>query len=299
MLWCTNDKDFISQLKTLKEIRPQSAWLKSNREILFAQISNSGAEIISPWKKFLIDVRSLSLIVSKPAAVMAAMFMFLSGTAAFGHLALSQAKPEDSLYIARIISEKAKLTTIFNAEEKDKMQAKFAANHVEAIAEALARVNLEETGNEDKWARLNDSFNKEINIVREKMVAINTNNVKKDVSLNIQTDLQPSEFASNDDIIQAADNNKDDQGTQLFIKVDDNTTSASNTPSVDTTVSTDTEVKTTGNEKDREAAEAALADILDEVKDPQAMLEEVQVLFDAKNYQGALDKIREVKKMIK
>jgi len=291
-----NDKDFISQLKTLKEIRPQSTWLKSNREILFAQISNSGAEIISPWKKFLIDVRSLSLIVSKPVAVMAALFMFLSGTAAFGHLALSQAKPDDSLYIARIISEKAKLTTIFNAEEKEKMQAKFAANHVEAIAEALARVNLEETGNEDKLARLNDNFNREINIVREKMVAIN---VKKDVSLNIQTDLQSSEFVSNDDIIQAADNNKDDQGTQLFIKVDDNTTSASNTPNVDTTASTDTEIKATVNEKDREAAEAALADILDEVKDPQAMLEEVQVLFDAKNYQGALEKIREVKKMIK
>lgn len=298
MLWCMTEKDFISQLKTLKEIRPQSSWLKSNREILLAQISNSGAETLSPWHKLLIDVRSFSLIISKPVGVMAAMFVFLSATAAFAHLALSQAKPNDSLYIARIISEKAKLSTVFNTEAKEKMEAQFAASHVEAITEALAQVNLEEDGNEDQVARLNDSFNKEINIVRAKM------SVKKDnstpVNSQMETEGSLETVVSDDELLQVAENNKDETGTQLHINEDLRVldkdelseTSATNTPST-------TETELSVDNKDKQAAEAELASILEEVKDPGLMLEEVQALFDAKDYQGALEKIREVKEMIK
>jgi hypothetical protein len=293
------EKDFISQLKTLKEIRPQSSWLKSNREILLAQVSNSGAETLSPWQKLLIDVRSFSLILSKPVGVLAAMFMFLTGTAAFGHLALSQAKPDDSLYIARIISEKAKLSTVFNTEAKERMEAQFAASHVEAITEALAKVNLEENVNEDKVARLNDSFNREINIVRTKMVVMSNrgsaqvNNISNEV-----VDTQLEVLVNDDDLLQVADNNKEEQGTQLLINEKIETeikASATNTPDItDKPAANQTE-----EEKNKKIAEAELASVIKDVKDPKAMLEEVQVLFDAKDYQGALEKIREVKKMIK
>lgn len=271
------EKDFISQLKNLKSIRPQSAWLKSNREILLSQISNSGAEQLSYWQKLVIDLKSFSLVVSKPAVVMASLFAVLVGTSAFAHLAFNQTKPNDSLYIARIISEKAKLSTVFNAQEREKLEVKFAANHVESITSVLATANLEEN-NEDQLAVLNSSFNKEINIVREKMAVMNKRTAD---SISLSAD-NVSVSNSEEELVSVADNGKDDNGLQLDIKADSSLDSNLSSSSTSTLNQVEIEEETTK-----------------EMKKPEVLLEEVQVLFDSKNYQGALDKIKEVKEMIK
>ena len=296
MLWCMSDKDFLSQLKTLKEIHPQSDWLKSNREILLSQISNSGADNISSWQKILIDIKSFSLVVSKPVMAMASFLVLFVATSAFAHLAFNQTKPSDSLYIARIISEKAKLSTVFNAQEREKLEAKFAANHVETITNVLAESNVTDD-NEDQFAYLNDSFNKEINIVREKIVGIAKRNEQHVTSPVTQTIV--SEELEEDALVSVADNNKEEQGTQLTIKTEIETEAQAEVVApVETVIDNNTTEPIESDDTSKEEAEAALANALDEVKDPEALIAEVQALFEARNYQGALEKIREVKAMI-
>lgn len=297
MLWCMSDKDFLSQLKTLKEIHPQSDWLKSNREILLSQISNSGADNISSWQKILIDIKSFSLVVSKPVMAMASFLVLFVATSAFAHLAFNQTKPSDSLYIARIISEKAKLSTVFNAQEREKLEAKFAANHVETITNVLAESNVTDD-NEDQFAYLNDSFNKEINIVREKIVGMTKRNEQNVASVVSQPLI--SEELEEDALVSVADNNKEEQGTQLTIKTETETEAQAEVVApVETVIDNNTTEPIESDDTSKEEAEAALANALDEVKDPEALIAEVQALFAARNYQGALEKIREVKAMIK
>jgi hypothetical protein len=292
-----SDKDFLKQLKTLKDINPQSDWLKSNREILLSQISNSGAEHLSSWQKIVIDIRSFSLVVSKPVMVMASFLVLFVATSAFAHLAFNQTKPSDSLYIARIISEKAKLSTVFNAQEREKLEAKFAANHVETITNVLAESNVTDD-NEDQFAYLNDSFNKEINIVREKIVGMAKRNEQNTAS--VVTEPVVSKVGEEDALVSVADNSKEEQGTQLEIKtvVNVNTEETKAEAPVETATDDKTAELATEDDTSKQEAEAALASALDEVKDPEALIAEVQALFAARDYQGALEKIKEVKAMI-
>ena len=68
-------KKLLSQLNDLKNIRPPKNWLESNREILLSQISNSGATELSYWQKFKLDLKSYGLVLSRPAMVMASLFI--------------------------------------------------------------------------------------------------------------------------------------------------------------------------------------------------------------------------------
>lgn len=263
------ETDLLKQLKSLKNINPEAAWLKRNREILLSQISNSGAKELSPWCHFSIDLRSLLQTVSQPAMAFASLFILLVGASAFGHLAFKQAKPNDSLYIARIISEKAKLSTVFNSAEREKLEVKFAASHAETITEMLAGTEID-AANQDQVAKLNDSFNKEIETVRTKMAAIKKNNpVSEDVAIK--------PLVSEEELLITAGNTKDDAGTQLLINND-------NIP-VD---------KATETEMIKIDAPAPIVN-----KAPEQVLAEVQTLFDNKEYNEALDKLKEVKELIK
>ncbi len=271
------ENDFLKQLKNLQNIDPDTAWLKSNREILLSQINNSGVKELSSWRCFVINVRSFMQAASQPAMAFASLLLVLVGASAFGHLAFNKTKPNDSLYIARIISEKAKLNTVFNAEERDKMEVKFATDHAEAITEVLANTAVD-AGNQDQVAQLNESFNKEIDTARTKIVAINNKKntpAKTAVPAPIAAPAKtPAAVKSEDDTIVAAGNGKVEAGTQLLINNNGSTETATKTEAVKT---------------EAPAAGKAAENILDEAK----------TLFDNKDYDSALNKLKEVKEMIK
>jgi hypothetical protein len=260
------DNNLLAQLKCLKKMKADATWLKSNREILLSQIANSGAKELSSWHRMTIDARSFFSAVSQPAMAFASLLLVLVGASSFGHLAFGRMKPNDSLYIARIISEKAKLTTVFNDEERDKLEVKFAANHAEAITEVLAAVEVNEE-NADQVAQLNESFNKELDTVRAKMAPVKKNNHLEDVPV----------LASNteEEIILTAGNNKDDKGLELQI--------ANGTVDTDNATQTE-EIKEDKTTEDKEAA---------------TVLDEAKALFDNKEYDSALNKLKEVQELIK
>ncbi|MDD3285478.1 MAG: hypothetical protein PHG95_02485 [Patescibacteria group bacterium] len=273
------DNDFLKQLKGLKNISPEASWLKSNREILLSQIANSGAKELAPYRRLLIDVRSFFAVASQPALALGSFLVLLVGVSLFGHLAFSRTKPNESLYIARIISEKAKLTTVFDSQEREKMEVQFAASHAEAITEVLAGTDVND---EAQVAKLNDSFNKELATVRTKIAGI-----KK----GAQVALAPTEVAplAEEDLLLTAGDGKDDAGMQIALN--NGTALAAPTASVleadkaPAEVATPTEAVTVAEESSSDKAEEAL--------------NEAQSLFENKEYSGALDKLKEVKEMIK
>ena len=267
ILWRMTEHDFIKQLKELKQIKPDNSWLKSNREILSSQIMNSGAKELSIWHRLIIDVRSFTQVISQPVLVVGSLLLFVTGASAFGYLAFNRAKPNESLYIARIISEKAKLSTIFNNEEKAKMEVQFAADHAEAITEVLANADASQHS-EDAVAQLNEDFNKEIDTVRTRIVSMK----KTPVVATEAPAVVPK--TKEEDIIMTAGNDKDNVGVQLSLGSEKDVPAVAVTP---TTTASST-VK---------------------VKEPEVILNEAKVLFDNKEYDSALDKLKEVKELIK
>jgi hypothetical protein len=184
------DRDLIKKLANLKEINPDNSWLKANRDSLYAQISNSGATEPSVWSSFVINFKSILKTASAPAIALSSIMLALIGSSAYSHLLLTSAKPNDSLYIAREISEKAKLTTILNTEEREEMENKFAINNVQDIITVLSDPEFKD---QEEIAKLSTKLNEEIKTV------------KKAVAKNQQTAVQKvdTEEVVNEDVFSA------------------------------------------------------------------------------------------------
>lgn len=196
------EKDLIKKLHNLREIKADAEWLKSNRDLLYSQISNSGAKEISPWSSFVINFSSLAKTVSMPAMALGSFLILILATSIFSHELLVNAKPNQSLYIARVISEKARLNTILNTESRDKMAAQFAASHAQDIITVLSDPTI--TSNEQEVAKLNESFKEEMKTVQKNIAKVN----KPAAATNIAT-------ASEE--VFSATALKDDQGVSIDI----------------------------------------------------------------------------------
>jgi hypothetical protein len=265
------EKDLISKLNNLKNINPSEAWLKSNRELLLSQVSNSGATELSAWKNFVINLSSLTKASAQPVYAFGIFVFALLATGVFSHQLFSSAKPNDTLYIARIISEKAKLSTVINTESRDKLAMQFANERAQEISAVLADPSFNNDNNKDAVAKLNTDFNEEIETVKTKIKSLSPakNNVAAVSAPTI-----------NNDSVLIAENNKDASGVQLFdatAKV--NETAATLTLAVKATT-TPEEIK-----KDSSSTEN--------------ILDEAQKLFEKKDYGQASDKLKEVKEIMK
>lgn len=172
------DKDLISKLNSLKTIKPDSAWMTSNRDLLLSQISNSGARDLSAWQLFVINFNSFAKAVAQPVYALGAFVLILISGSLFSHQVFGNAKPNDSLYIARIISEKAKLNTMFNSDERNKLAVQFATEHAQDISNVLADPKFNTEENKDQVAKLNESFDQEIKTVKSKISYLIPKSVK-------------------------------------------------------------------------------------------------------------------------
>lgn len=264
------DKELISKLNKLKTITPDASWKTSNRELLLSQISNSGARELSVWEVFVINFKSLAKTAAKPAYALGVFAFVLVTGSLFSHQVFGNAKPNDSLYIARIISEKAKLNTVFNSEARNKLAVQYATEHAQEISAVLANPEFNNESNKDQVAKLNASFNQEISNVKSHISYLSTkietpSNVLKG-SKNIKL------AATGTDNVSIASELKDNAGVQLFEKTDLTPALTTTTPPLEATST---------------------------VMNADSVLDEAQKLFENKNYDGAADKLKEVDKMIK
>lgn len=273
------NQDLIKKLNNLKDVNPDENWLMSNRELLLSQVSNSGAENISVWRTMVITFSSIAKTASRPAFALGAfVLMLLTGSFFSNHL-LEETKPNDSLYIARIISEKVKLNTIFDGEARNKLAVQYATEHAQDITAVLANPEFNTEANQAEVAILNDSFHKEVNAVKNR---IETLAVKNNPSP--ATSIQNGIVKNNNDAVVIADNNKDGQGIQVV-------TSGVLSSVVKTSITTSsaTSSLTASSTPIVELAKPAAEKILDEAKQ----------LFDQKDYSKASDKLKEIDNIIK
>jgi hypothetical protein len=267
------ERELISKLNSFQNVNPDQNWLKSNRDLLLTQISNSGATKLSIWKIFIINLESLAKTSLQPAIALSVFVFILISGSLFSHQLFNKTKPNDSLYIARIISEKAKLNLVLNSDNREKMAAQFAASHAQDIASTLADPQFNQAANQDQIAILNESFNKEIETVQNrvnKLAQATTKNSAATITAN-----------PDDLIFSAAENKKDNQGIQISESVNPNVLNVNNSTNTATTsLATVTPLTVSGN---------ASTEILDEAKQS----------FENKDYNKVIDKLKEVEEIIK
>jgi hypothetical protein len=283
------NKDLIAKLNNLNKINPDQTWLESNRELLLSQISNAGAENISLWKNLLINLSSLSKVAVQPAYALAAFVVLLISGFWVSQPTLSYTKPNNSLYIARIIAEKVKLNTTFNSQERDKLAVQYATDHAQDITAVLADPKFNTPANKEQVAQLNTSFNQEVNTVKSGISRLVPAAVKPLAGANTAAPklaVKNSNEATASDLI-IADSSKDKSGLQLLEK----DSSSSET------------IKSSASSKDTVSASTTDASSSSQINinNPGAadqILDEAQKLFDQKNYNQASDKLKEVDKII-
>lgn len=209
------NNDLILKLKSLKNISPDEKFLKDNRELLLSQISNSSTKEISSWEKVLITSENLARLFSRPVFAMGVFVFALFSFAAFSQGYLEKSKPNDSLYIARIISEQVKVTTTMNSVEREKLAIHFALRHAEDLATILSdeQFNTNEE-NFDQVAKYSDNFMSEVNKVETRLTRLNSSS-----AISVSQDLVKVEGSDLVDptMVIASDNLKDNQGLEIYI----------------------------------------------------------------------------------
>jgi SLT domain-containing protein len=228
-------KHLLSQLHNLQEIKPDKQWKAESQEFLRTHISDGVKSGV--FSKVMIWVKDFAKVSSQPAFALTAFVLILITGVTFFNPVFSDAKPDDSLYIARIISEKAQVNMTFNKGNRDKLSAQFATNHAKDITSLMNDPEFhEEEGSEDKIANLSNNFNKEINSAKESISSINErekntanfnysrDNEYKGVNNGSDLDSKDSSVASevdNEGVIFSADTKKDDKGLEINVKKDD------------------------------------------------------------------------------
>jgi len=200
------EQNIIKQLSGLKEIKADASWKARNRDVLMSQIYGSQTDSEMPANDWIFYFRLPMMMargVSQPTLVAFLIFVFLaSGTIASVRVA-KNTKPGDSLYIAKIASEKTQFALTFDQKEKAKLGIEFANNRVEEINQVLA----ESDGNkkEEKVDTLINDLKSQISDVKTRIAKINpgTNN-----STNKNNTEEGSEIFS-------AAFNKDNSGVQI------------------------------------------------------------------------------------
>ena len=278
-----NNKDLLKKLNSLKNIKPDIGWKKNQREILLSQISAGNREQAaqSSWSVVLEKIGSVKILADllRPAWVMGLVCFLILIAGIGGVYASKNSRPGDSLYIAKIISEKAQLAMTFDQKDKAKLSLEFATNRAKEITRMLKESGADQDGaaaQKDKLEKLSVNFKKEINQAKDNLASIST--------LSISAEgLRDGEAGQEESRIFGANLEKADQGLEISEpeKPSDSESEAA---------APRTLIETPGGSNASSTAQAAVK--------ADKILEEAEKMFDEKNYDGALDKLEEVNKIV-
>lgn len=292
-------KHLLSQLNKLQDIKPDQQWKTDSQEFLRTHISN-GVET-GAFSKVVLWVKDFAKVSSQPAFALVAFVLILITGAIFSNPIYSNAQPNDSLYIARIISEKAQVNMTFNKENRDKLSAQFATNHAQDITNLINDPDFHsQEGSEDEIASLSDDFNKEINSARASINSINKRNRDNKTNKNNGSDLDSedsdvaSSEADDEGAIFSADTKIDNLGLEISVKEEsssDNndgtdTASETKTTEIDTATSTEEDTATSTDEDTAESTNSPEADTNTEEQNASSTLNELQSITNEVNEEG-------------
>jgi hypothetical protein len=221
------------------------------------------------------------------------------GGGIFGVQASNYSNPGDSLYIAKIISNKAKLAITFDEEKKTKMRIRFASDHAKDITKFLAESDPKEETKETE--KLSKNFKEQIYSVKTKLKEIKI--AKNDE--NEEGGEMVEESIPDDEAVFGANLGKEEKGVQISIPDDP----ISDSPQNDEGQTAENEEGEAGgeeisilnnNNEENATGTEAIEEIIEEsnnsnndLEKAEEILSEAESLFDSKNYNGALNKLDE------
>ena len=277
-----NDKELFQKLNSFKSIIPDNEWKNSCREILLSQISRGQTvEELNQkkqfgWKIFFGDLlpQRIRLEIARPVwAGVFVMILLITG-GVVGVYASRNANPEDSLYIAKIISEKAQFAITFDEKEKTRLNLEFAINRAKEINKLLEKTTVNEAwlDKNEKVQKLTANFKKEISQAKNRLNKTNINSNDKE-----EKEEEESRFFG-------ANLSKDNQRIEISepVKVNNSKSVISEPKPVVETVATTTAVSTVEN----------LAK--DNSQTASEILDEAEKLFDEEKYSESIDKLKKV-----
>ncbi|MEI7620641.1 MAG: hypothetical protein WCJ57_03690 [Candidatus Falkowbacteria bacterium] len=163
------ERELIKKLNNLQNVKPDENWKTSHREILLSQVQNTSAGFhVSMMENFWMLTRNGLASVPQFAWASIAIVLFLTTGIFFGDRL--PVGPNNSLYIARVISEKARLSTMSEGEAKSRLTVQYATDHARDIASTLSEAD--NNSDQAEVTKLNNTFKTEIAKVKENLPAV-------------------------------------------------------------------------------------------------------------------------------
>ena len=284
------DQKILEQLNKLKSIKPDAKWKNSNRDILHSQIFSSQVEEEKQANIFLIAINNIfnfTKSISQPTLTMAIIILVVMGSWIGSSFASKNANLGDSLYIAKIINEKAQFAFTFNEKKKVKLGIEFATNRVEEINNIIKEKNKENKDKDEKVKKLVSDFKRQINETKSRLKKIETTNkiAGKNQENKEETEKSTEEIADEENIVFSANLSKDENGIQVSEPNLVNSTTESTDPVIEENLSSTTE----------EIIEKASTteSVIEEKQSPQTILEQAEALLDKEDYNATIDKLNQ------
>lgn len=291
------DKELLKQLNSLKSIRMESDAKESNKKVLMTQISNTISDNVEvkSFNSFSFYFKNILSMSSRPAMVFSGVFLFVLSSLILGSDLYKNSKPNDSLYIARVISERARINTTFSQVEREKLALEFASNHAKDIATLLMDPEFNVEENKDQVEKLSASFRNEIGKVKTKV-----NDLKTE-------DFSPVEEVS----VFSASSLKEENGMEIYkeegrenLDTEEKIESMeSENNLVDLEISGEESVASTSEELEKlEATIEELSEGINasdqqksEIENKKILIQEIEKLFEEGRYGEVVLKIQEIK----
>ena len=201
-------KNIIKQLNSLKEIKADAGWKAKNRELLLNQIYGSQADnqaIKNDWVFYFRLPLMMAREVSQPTLVAFLIFVFLAGGTFTSVRVARNTKPGDSLYIAKIASEKTQFALTFDQKEKAKLGISFANNRVDEINQVLAETSSD--SNNAKVDTLIKDLKEQIGDVKTRIAKISPTAVNQNNNAEEGSEVFSASFSKDANGLQISDNN--------------------------------------------------------------------------------------------
>jgi len=167
------DKELFKKLDSLKSLKPDSQWKSGQRELLLSQVSASGVDFKSG---FFVLLKNFFASMPQPALIGSMIIVFIFGGLVYG--GKQYGKPDNSLYIARTLYERLRVSTSRN-EARPKVEASIAASRAQDIVTAMTKNDVE------KNEKLNEDLKVEIQKIKDQLEVFSASAEKDPIGIEV------------------------------------------------------------------------------------------------------------------